>query len=91
MYCLVLIVLQWKEKIMNTVDMLIHVHPELDTQTRTNLERRILECCGVDCAEFAHLSHPHSLIVKYDPDEIQGMQILEIVRTLDPVATRVGL
>ena len=50
-----------------------------------------MECCGVDYAEFDHHAHPHSLIVKYDPDEIQGMQILDIVRTLDPVATRVGL
>lgn len=76
---------------MNTADMLIHVHPELDTQARANLERRIMECCGVDCAEFDHHAHPHSLIVKYDPDEIQGMQILDIVRTLDPAASRVGL
>lgn len=76
---------------MNTADMVIHVHPELDTQARANLERRVMECCGVDCAEFDHHVHPHSLVVKYDPDEIQGMQILDIVRTVDPVATRVGL
>jgi hypothetical protein len=76
---------------MNIADMLIHVHPELDTQARADLERKVMECCGVDCAEFGHHAHPHSLIVKYDPDEIQGMQILNIVRTLDPVATRVGL
>jgi hypothetical protein len=76
---------------MNTADMLIHVHPELDTQARASLERRVMGCVGVDCAEFDHHAHPHSLIIKYDPDEIQGMQILNIVRTLDPAATRVGL
>ena len=76
---------------MNTADMLIHVHPELDTQARSDLEKRIMVCVGVDCAEFDHHTHPHSMIVKYDPEEIQGMQILDIVRTVDPVATRVGL
>ena len=76
---------------MNTADMLIHVHPELDAQARSKLEKRIMGCVGVDCAKFDHRAHPHSMIVKYDPDEIQGMQILNIVRTVDPVATRVGL
>ena len=76
---------------MNTADMLIHVHPDLDTQARSSLEKRIMGCVGVDCAEFDHHTHPHSLLVKYDPEEIQGMQILDIVRTVDPVATRVGL
>jgi hypothetical protein len=76
---------------MNKADMLIHVHPELDPQARSNLERRIMGCIGVDCAEFDHHPHPHAMIIKYDPDAIQGMAILDIVRTVDPVATRAGL
>jgi hypothetical protein len=76
---------------MNTADMLIHVHPELDAQARSNLERRLMGSIGVDCAEFDHHAHHHSMIVKYDPEQIQGIQILDIVRTVDPVATRVGL
>lgn len=76
---------------MNTADMLIHVHPELDAQARSNLERKVMGCVGVECAEFDHHAHPHSMVVKYDPDEIQGIQILDLVRTVDPIATRVGL
>lgn len=76
---------------MNVADMLIHVHPELDVLARTNLERRLMECMGVDCAEFNHHAHPHTLIVKYDPDTVEGMEILDMVRNYDPVATRVGL
>lgn len=76
---------------MNNADMLIHVHPALDAQARSNLEKRVMGCVGVDCAEFDHHEHPHALVVKYDPEEIQGMQILNIVRTVDPAATRVGL
>lgn len=76
---------------MSTADMLIHIHPELDTRSRRDLEKRVLGCVGVDCAEFDHHPHPHAMIVKYDPDEIEGIDILSIVRTVDPVATRVGL
>ena len=77
---------------MNTADMLIYVHPELDTQARWKLEKRVMGCVGVDCAEFDHHHpHPHAMIIKYNPDEIQGMDILSIVRTVDPVASRVEL
>ena len=76
---------------MSHADMLIHVHPELDFQARVTLERRLMECMGVDCAEFSHRPHPHALIVKYDPDEVEGMEILAMVRHVDPVASRAGL
>lgn len=76
---------------MNTADMMIHVHPELDAQARTDLERELMGRVGVDCAEFVHRAHPHSILVKYDPDAVEGMEILKMVRKFDPVASRVGL
>jgi len=76
---------------MNSADMLIHVHPELEPKERSHLERWLEGCVGVDCAEFNHHAHPHALIVKYDPDAIPGMRLLEMVRKIDPAATRVGL
>ena len=76
---------------MSRADMLIHVHPELDVLARTNLERSLMECDGVDCAEFNHHPRPHALIVKYDPDTVEGLEILGRVRRLDPEAMRVGL
>ena len=76
---------------MNTADMLIYIHPELELQKRTELTRIVEGRVGVDCAEFNHHSHPHALIVKYDPDAVRGVQILDMVRKTDPVATIVGL
>lgn len=76
---------------MNTADMLIYVHPELDAKERTHLGKWVEGCVGVDCAEFDHHTHPHALIVKYDPDAVQGMQILDMVRKVDPLATIIGL
>lgn len=76
---------------MNTADMMIHVQPELDAQTRMALERKLMSRIGVDCAEFAHRPHPHSLMVKYDPDAVAGIEILQMVRNLDPNASMVGM
>lgn len=76
---------------MHTADMLIHVHPDLDAQARTDLEKNLLSHIGVDCAEFEHKPHPHAILVKYDPETIEGLDILMTVRNVDPVATMVGM
>jgi len=76
---------------MNTADMLIYVHPELDAQRRDALEKIVEGRIGVDCAQFDSHSHHHAMMVRYDPDAIQGMQILDVVRNTDPAATIVGL
>jgi hypothetical protein len=76
---------------MNTADMMIYVHPDLDATKRMDLERSLAGRIGVDCAEFEHRPHPHSLMVKYDPDSIEGMDILQMVRKLDPAASMVGM
>ena len=76
---------------MNTADMLIHVHPELGMQQRTVLERDLEGHIGIDCAQFSHRPHSHELMVKYDPDALKGLEILQMVRGIDPVATMVGL
>ncbi len=76
---------------MNTADMLIHVHPDLEAGKRVELQRSIEAHIGVDCAEFIHHPHPHALMVRYDPEAIQGVEILDMVRKVDPEATRIGL
>jgi hypothetical protein len=81
----------FEETIMHKADILIHVHPELDANARTVVTRMLEGHAGVDCAEFNHHAHPHALIVKYDPDAVQGMQILQMVREYDVTAAMVGL
>jgi hypothetical protein len=80
-----------KETIMNTADMMIHMHQDLDAQTRTNLERNLMGHIGIDCAEFDRNPHTHSILVKYDPDAVEGMEILQMVRKIDPEAMMVGM
>ncbi len=76
---------------MHTADMMIYVHPDLDASRRTDLERNLMGRIGVDCAEFEHRLHPHSLMVRYDPDAVRGIDILQMVRKLDPRAAMVGM
>ncbi|MBU0621473.1 MAG: hypothetical protein KJ795_06480 [Gammaproteobacteria bacterium] len=76
---------------MNTADMLIYIHPDLDMQSRTGLEREVMGHIGVDCAEFTPQEHSHALMVKYDPDAVEGIEILQVVRKLDPGAAMVGM
>ena len=76
---------------MSTADMLIHIHPELDEQRRAHLAKWVADCDGVDCVEFDHRTPHYALIVKYDPDTVQSMQILNMVRKMDPMATMVSL
>lgn len=76
---------------MNTADMLIYIHPNLEAQTRIDIARRVEGHIGVDCAEFDRHPRPHALIVRYDPDAVRGLQILDMVRRTDPTATIVAL
>lgn len=76
---------------MDIADMLIHVHPELNAQQKTELARKLEGQVGIDCAEFSRQHNTHSLLVKYDPDAVKGLDILQLVRSVDPVATMVGL
>jgi len=76
---------------MNKADMLIYIHPELDAHKRADLEKMVEGRIGVDCAEFDAHTHNHAMLVRYDPDTIQGAQILDVVRKMDPVATMVGM
>lgn len=76
---------------MNMADMLVYVHPQLDAEKRVDLQRMVEGRAGVDCAEFDAHSNNHAMMVRYDPDAIQGMQILDIVRKADPGASIVGL
>lgn len=76
---------------MNLADILIHVNPELDANDRAEVTRIVEGHVGVDCAEFDHHTNPHALIVKYDPDAVQSMQILTMVRHYDSSAAIVGL
>jgi len=77
--------------IVDTVDVLIHVHPELSPEDREKVEGEVMACTGVIAANFDHHKHPHALTVLYNLDVVQDKQILDVVRRHDPAATLVGM
>ena len=76
---------------MKTVDVLIHVHPELSPEDRAKVAQEVAASVGVISANFDKHKHPHLLIVQYNPDAVQASLILEMVKRLDPAASLVGL
>ena len=77
---------------MDTVDVLIYVHPELPPEMRAKLEQDVMANTGVIGAHFdEHHKHPHALTVLYNPDAVQNKQILETVRRRDSAASMVGM
>jgi len=76
---------------MDTVDVLIYVHPELSPEMRAKVEQEVMDITGVIAANFDHHKHPHALTVLYNLAAVQGKQILETVRRSDPKASMVGM
>ncbi len=76
---------------MKSVDVLIHLHPELPPEDRAKVEHEVGAAVGVISANFDQHKHPHLLIVQYNPDAVHSSEILELVKRLDPAASLVGL
>lgn len=77
---------------MDTVDIMIHLHPELSADDRSTLVDNMLANKGVVVASFdQQKEHPHALMVVYNPKAIQGKVILEVARKFDHAATIVGM
>lgn len=76
---------------MSTADFLIHVHPELSAGDRAKVEQAVAKSVGVISASFDKHTHPHALMIAYDPDTVRSQQILNVVREFDPAATMIGM
>lgn len=76
---------------MNTVDVLIYVHPELSAEARKKVVTEVMAFAGVVSAKFDKHKHPHAITIQYRSNEIQSKQILDLVRQHDPSASLVGL
>jgi len=75
---------------MDIVDILIHVHPDLQVEQRAKIEEALGSSGGVVSAHFSP-EQMHELTVAYDPDVINSKTILEQVRQWDKDAVMAGL
>ena len=73
---------------MKTMEILVHIHPELSAEDRAKVAQHVAASTGVVSAHFDKHKHPHALIVEYNTDVVQHpKQILDVVRPLDPAAS----
>jgi hypothetical protein len=75
---------------MNITDIMIHVHPELSSEQRTQVEEIVSNQNGVVSAHFSHKLE-HEITVAYNPESLTSGNILSIVRQWDQNAVMVGL
>ncbi|MEA1889369.1 MAG: heavy-metal-associated domain-containing protein [Pseudomonadota bacterium] len=75
---------------MDIVDILIHIHPDLQLEQREKVEETLRSRDGVVSVHFSP-EHSHELTVAYDPEAINSSTILEQIRQWDTAASMAGL
>ena len=75
---------------MNSVDILIHLHPDLSDEQRSKVEDAVGESNGVMHVKFND-KLPHELSVSYNPDAISVEALRRKIRDWDKDATLIGL
>jgi hypothetical protein len=78
-------------KDVSIVDMVVHLHPESSRDDRETIEAQLRALDGVVSVHFSEESHPHALIVAYNPDAVSSKTVLGEVRNVDSKAVMAGL
>ncbi len=73
------------------VDVVVHLHPDASHDDRGTIETQLRAMNGVVSVHFSEESHPHALVVAYNPDVISSETLLAAVRTVDSKAVMAGL
>jgi hypothetical protein len=74
---------------MDTLEVLIHIHPDLSHEERVALNQNLQGAEGVASAHFSEVTH-HILMVKYDAKVTDAHKILAQAQSRDPVAAIVS-
>jgi len=75
---------------MNITDILIHIHPDLSAEQRTQVEDFVSNQDAVVSVHFSP-EHQHEMTVAYNPESISSETILGLVRQWDKDAMMAGL
>ena len=78
-------------KDVSIVDVVVHLHPESSRDDREAIETQLRALNGVVSVHFSEETHPHALVVAYNPDVISSETLLGAVRTVDSKAVMAGL
>jgi hypothetical protein len=71
-------------------DIVIHLHPDASGDEKAAIETETRALDGVVSVHFSGETHPHAMIVAYNPDQLSSEQVLESVRRHDSKAVMAG-
>jgi hypothetical protein len=72
------------------VDVTLHIDEEIDATMREVLRDNLLHMQGVMAAD-SHSRIPHLMIIEYDPDIIEAMEFLAVVKQRGLHAELIGM
>ena len=72
------------------VDVTLHIDEEIDIAMRETLRENLLHLRGVMAAD-SHKARPHLMIIEYDPDVIEAIKFLDLVKQRGLHAELIGL
>ena len=75
---------------MNVVDVLIHVNEDLDNRQQVELEQSLRELDGVIAPRF-NSTHPHLMLVAFNPRHVQSRTLLKQVESVGYHAQLIGV
>jgi len=78
-------------KDVSIVDMVVHLHPESSHDDRETIDAQLRALDGVVSVHFSEETHPHALIVAYNPDAVSSESVLGEIRNVDRKAVMAGL
>ena len=70
-------------KDVSIVDMVVHLHPESSHDDRETIDAQLRALDGVVSVHFSEETHPHALIVAYNPDAVSSESVLGEIRNVD--------
>jgi len=78
-------------KDINIADIVFHLHPDTSCDDRDKIEQGLRALNGVISVHFDTKDHPHVLLVAYDPEVVNGEELLTEIRKCDKEAVMAGL
>lgn len=77
-------------KTVSIADVVVHLHPDTSIDDPGKIDELLRNHDGVVSVHFNQQSHPHAVVVAYNPDAITSTEVLEEIRKCDSQAVMVS-
>ena len=73
-------------KNVSIADVVVHLHPDSSSDDPARIDELLRNHDGVVSVHFNEKTHPHAVVVAYNPDAISSAEVLEEIRKCDSKA-----